>query len=63
MSSINIGLNTFIILNSLLLLIGLFKPHMVLWWENRQYRMKVILVYGSVIGITLVIKVLLKLFF
>lgn len=28
------------------LLIGLFKPWIMLWWEDRQNRKKVIKVYG-----------------
>lgn len=36
-------------LTSLLFLaIGLVKPWMLLWWEDRQNRRKVIKVYGSV---------------
>ncbi|NBP70376.1 MAG: hypothetical protein EBU52_16745 [Cytophagia bacterium] len=30
----------------LLLLIGLYKPWVVLWWEHSQNRKKVILLYG-----------------
>ncbi|QSE98284.1 hypothetical protein [Fulvivirga lutea] len=30
----------------LFLLIGLFKPWYMLWWEDRQNRKKVIKVYG-----------------
>jgi hypothetical protein len=30
-----------------LLVLGLFKPWVVLWWEDTQYRMKVIIVYGT----------------
>jgi len=29
-----------------LLVLGLFKPWVVLWWEDRQNRKKVILLYG-----------------
>ena len=32
----------------LLLLIGLYKPWIVLWWEDTSYRLKVIRLYGSV---------------
>ena len=31
-----------------LLLIGMFKPWMMLWWEDVQNRKKVIKLYGSV---------------
>jgi len=33
---------------ALVLLIGLVKPWVVLWWEYQQYRLKVIQLYGSV---------------
>ena len=29
------------------LVIGLFKPWLLLWWEDVQNRKKIILVYGS----------------
>jgi len=32
---------------TLFLLIGLYKPWAVLWWEDTQNRMKVIQVYGT----------------
>lgn len=32
----------------LLLLLGLYKPWVVLWWEDYQNRKKVILLYGSI---------------
>lgn len=32
----------------LFLVIGLFKPWMMLWWEDVQNRKKVIKIYGSV---------------
>jgi hypothetical protein len=32
----------------LLLLVGLYKPWVVLWWEDLQNRKKVIVLYGSV---------------
>ncbi len=40
------------LLAGLLLLIGLFKPWMMLWWEDVQNRKKVILLYGSIIIIS-----------
>jgi hypothetical protein len=36
----------------LLLLFGLYKPWVVLWWEDVQNRKKVLILYGSV-GIAL----------
>jgi len=33
---------------ALCLLVGLFKPWMMLWWEDTQNRKKVIRVYGTV---------------
>lgn len=35
-----------------LLLTGLFKPWIVLWWEDHQNRKKVFKFYGSVAAIT-----------
>jgi hypothetical protein len=35
------------ILSMLFLVIGLFKPWMMLWWEDIQNRKKVIRVYGT----------------
>lgn len=29
------------------LIIGLFKPWLLLWWEDVQNRKKIILIYGS----------------
>ncbi|MCZ8353663.1 MAG: hypothetical protein O9340_02935 [Cyclobacteriaceae bacterium] len=36
------------IFSVILLLIGLYKPWVVLWWEHRQDRLKVIKLYGSI---------------
>ncbi|MFM8913771.1 MAG: hypothetical protein ACKOE6_12780 [Flammeovirgaceae bacterium] len=33
---------------SFFLVLGLFKPWIMLWWEDVQNRMKVIKVYGSI---------------
>ncbi|MBI3221063.1 MAG: hypothetical protein HYZ44_16230 [Bacteroidetes bacterium] len=33
---------------SLFLVIGLFKPWVMLWWEDVQNRKKIILVYGTI---------------
>jgi len=33
---------------ALFLVIGLFKPWVMLWWEDVQNRKKIILVYGSI---------------
>ena len=32
----------------LLLVLGLYKPWVVLWWEDIQNRKKVVMLYGSV---------------
>ena len=29
------------------LIIGLFKPWVMLWWEDKQNRKKVIMIYGT----------------
>jgi len=34
--------------SGLFLIIGLFKPWLMLWWEDVQNRKKVILVYGTI---------------
>lgn len=34
------------------MIVGLFKPWAMLWWEDVQNRMKVIKVYGSIAVIT-----------
>lgn len=34
------------------LLIGLFKPWIMLWWEDIQTRKKVIKVYGTIAAVT-----------
>lgn len=34
------------------LVIGLYKPWVMLWWEDVQNRRKVIALYGSIAGIT-----------
>jgi hypothetical protein len=37
------------------LLAGLYKPWIVLWWEDVQNRKKVIAVYGTILLITAVV--------
>jgi len=34
------------LMSTLLLVVGLYKPWWVLWWEDTQNRLKVIKVYG-----------------
>ncbi|MDH5397156.1 MAG: hypothetical protein OEX02_03370 [Cyclobacteriaceae bacterium] len=34
------------LLSGLFLIIGFIKPHLLLWWEDTQYRMKVLKIYG-----------------
>lgn len=34
--------------SALFLVIGLFKPWVMLWWEDVQNRKKIILVYGTI---------------
>jgi hypothetical protein len=36
--------------SALLMLLGLYKPWTVLWWEDVQNRRKVLLLYGSITG-------------
>lgn len=37
------------------LIVGLFKPWVMLWWEDTQNRKKVIRIYGTVAVITFII--------
>jgi len=46
----------------LFLVTGLFKPWMMLWWEDTQNRKKVILLYGSLSVFFLVAYWVLKFF-
>jgi len=46
MESLALGLKIFSIFTFLMLAIGLFKPWIVLWWEDIQNRLKVIKIYG-----------------
>ncbi|MCU0419496.1 MAG: hypothetical protein MUC38_07540 [Cyclobacteriaceae bacterium] len=41
--------------SSFLLLLGLFKPWVVLWWEDTQHRMKVLNVYGVLCAVSWVV--------
>ncbi|MCH8231368.1 MAG: hypothetical protein IIB82_01765 [Bacteroidetes bacterium] len=43
---ISLGFKILSILSFIMLIAGLYKPWMVLWWEDRQYRLKVIKLYG-----------------
>ncbi|HEX5170253.1 MAG TPA: hypothetical protein VFW11_13840 [Cyclobacteriaceae bacterium] len=49
------------ILACLLLLIGFYKPWIVLWWEDTQNRKKVIRLYGSIAIVSIVLYFLLEL--
>ncbi len=44
------------------LIIGLFKPWLLLWWEDVQNRKKIILVYGSLSLVFFLIYLVLGLF-
>lgn len=46
----------------LFLVIGLFKPWVMLWWEDVQNRRKVIQVYGSVAAVFFIAYWILKFF-
>lgn len=43
-----------------ILFLGLYKPWIVLWWEDVQNRRKVIKVYGTIILISFAVYVLLN---
>ena len=46
----------YISITSLLcLLVGMFRPWIVLWWEDIQNRRKVIQLYGTVAVVTVII--------
>jgi hypothetical protein len=46
--------------STLFLLIGLYKPWSVLWWEDFQNRMKVIKVYGTLMIVFFAVYYVLK---
>jgi hypothetical protein len=46
----------------LFMVIGLFKPWIMLWWEDVQNRKKIIQVYGSLAVLFLAVYWLLKFF-
>ena len=46
-----------------LLLLGFYRPWVVLWWEDIQNRKKVIRVYGSIALITFLIYLVLHFYF
>lgn len=48
--------------SSLFLLLGLYKPWTMLWWEDTQNRKKVIQVYGTMAVIFFVAHYFLKFF-
>jgi hypothetical protein len=43
----------FAVTAALLLAVGLYKPWIVLWWEDRQNRLKVIKLYGTLIVLSM----------
>jgi len=43
----------FAVTSALLLGVGLYKPWIVLWWEDRQNRLKVIKLYGTLIAVSI----------
>lgn len=43
----------FAVTSALLLAVGLHKPWIVLWWEDRQNRLKVIKLYGTLIAVSI----------
>ncbi len=48
--------------SSLFLLLGLYRPWTMLWWEDTQNRKKVILVYGTMMTIFFLAYYVLKFF-
>lgn len=42
----------FAVTSALLLAVGLYKPWIVLWWEDRQNRLKVIKLYGTLMAVS-----------
>lgn len=45
----------------LFMLLGLYRPRLVLWWEDVQNRRKILRVYGSVAAVAFLIYLLLHL--
>lgn len=52
----------FAVTAALLLAVGLYKPWIVLWWEDRQNRLKVIKLYGTLIAVSISVYFLLPWF-
>jgi len=48
--------------STLFLVIGLYKPWVMLWWEDVQNRKKVILIYGFLAGLFFTSYFILKFF-
>jgi hypothetical protein len=48
--------------NAGLMIIGLFKPWVVLWWEDIQNRRKVIRLYGTLAIVSFILHQLFKMF-
>jgi hypothetical protein len=42
------------------MVIGLFKPWIMLWWEDVQNRRKVIRLYGSIAAVTYLLYLVIK---
>jgi len=55
MGLVSLGFKILSAFSLLLLMIGLYKPWIVLWWEDVQHRLKVIRLYGSVSLVAIVI--------
>jgi hypothetical protein len=47
----------------LFLLLGFYRPYLVLWWEDVQNRRKVLRVYGTVAALAVAVYLLLGLFY
>lgn len=47
----------------LFLLLGFYRPYLVLWWEDVQNRRKVLRVYGTVAALAVAAYLLLGLFY
>lgn len=47
---------------AIFLVLGLYRPWVMLWWEDVQNRRKVIRLYGTVAGVAYLASFILKLF-
>ena len=60
MDSLRILFSIIFIFSAFLMLLGLYQPWWVLWWEDVQNRRKVLTLYGSIMIIAGLLKLILE---